>query len=58
MNEEDVEFQIKQQGVASYKMVDGEVFVLTTATLERLLTKAIESGKGRCVLFVKTREVV
>lgn len=58
MNEEDIEFQIQQQGAASYKVEDGEVFVFTVATLEKLLCKAHESGKGQCIVFVKTHEVV
>ncbi len=48
-----VEAQIQQQGVATFQASDGQVFVFTTATLELLLARAIESGEGRAVVFVK-----
>jgi len=52
---QDVELQIQQQGVASYKVSDGEVFVFTTATLEKLLQVSQKSEQGRAIVFVKTR---
>jgi hypothetical protein len=53
--ENDMEFQISQQGVATYKVKDGEVFVFTTEMLEDLLAKSIESGVGKALVFVKSR---
>ena len=53
---EDVELQINQQGVASYKVSDGEVFVFTTAILEKLLKAS--NKDGQVAVFVKTRAVV
>ncbi len=53
MISEDVEAQIAAQGVASYKVSDGEVFVFTSAVLEGFLEAARE--KGRVIVFVKTR---
>jgi hypothetical protein len=50
---EDIKMQIETQGVASYKVSDGEVFVFTSALLEKLLEKSRE--QGRVVVFVKTR---
>jgi hypothetical protein len=47
--------QIKQQGTASFKVADGEIFVFTTKTLETLLARSIESGDGKVLVFVKTR---
>jgi hypothetical protein len=52
---DDVVEQLKMQGVASYKVKDGEVFVFSREMLTHLLAKAQESGK--VVLFVKTREI-
>lgn len=52
---EDIEYQLKAQGVASYKVDDGEVFVFSTAVLEKLLEQS--KDKGRVIVFVKTREV-
>jgi hypothetical protein len=50
---EDIEMQLKTQGVASYKVDDGEVFVFPTATLEKLLEASKKEGK--VIVFVKTR---
>lgn len=44
--------QIEQQGVASFRCEDGQVFVFTIATLERLLVAAHENG-GKALVFVK-----
>lgn len=49
----DIEMQLKQQGVASYKVDDGEVFVFSTAMLEKMLETSREQGK--VIVFVKTR---
>jgi len=51
---DDVEYQLKTQGVASYRVSDGEVFVFSTATLEKLLEQSRTAGK--VIVFVKTRE--
>lgn len=50
---EEVAMQIEQQGVASFKVDDGEVFIFTKETLEKLVVAAEKEGK--VVLFVKTR---
>lgn len=52
---ENIEAQIESQGMAAYKVTDGEVFVFTTKTLETFL----ESSKktGRLVVFIKTGAV-
>lgn len=47
------EAQIQAQGCSSFRVADGQVFVFTRPLLEKLLTKAIESGQDRCVVFVK-----
>jgi hypothetical protein len=52
---DDADFQIQQQGLASYKTSDGEVFVFTTETLEVLLAKSIESGVGKVLVVMKSR---
>jgi hypothetical protein len=49
----DVEAQIEAQGMAAYKVSDGEVFVFTTKTLESF-TEASQKT-GRVVVFIKTR---
>lgn len=48
-----VDSQIAQQGTACIRVKDGQVFVFTTATLEALLLKSIESGTGKAIVFVK-----
>jgi hypothetical protein len=53
---EDMDFQIESQGVATYKVKDGEVFVFSVAMLEKLYKAAQETGKA--VVFVKSRMVV
>jgi hypothetical protein len=50
---EDIEVQLKTQGVASYKVDDGEVFVFSTAILEKMLEQSRDQGK--VIVFVKTR---
>lgn len=50
---EDSYEQIEQQGTACYKVDDGEVFMFTTATLEKLLARSQETGK--VIVFIKTR---
>ena len=50
---QDVEAQLQAQGVAAYKVSDGEVFVFTKETLQGLLEASQESG--RVILFIKTR---
>ena len=52
----DMEMQLKTQGVATYKVDDGEVFVFSTETLQKLLDKSKDSGHA--IVFVKTRELV
>lgn len=47
------EAQIQAQGCASFRCADGQIFVFTKSLLEKLLTKALESGQDRCVVFVK-----
>lgn len=54
---DDVEQQIQMQGVAAYKVSDGEVFVFTAQLLEQLLEKAKE-GDGRTVVFIQSRQTV
>ncbi len=51
--QEIVDAQIEQQGVAAIAVSDGHVLVFETATLERLLARAIESAEGRVIVFVK-----
>ena len=48
-----VDQQIEQQGTASFKVKDGQVFVFTTSTLEALLAASIENG-GKAIVFVKS----
>ena len=50
---DDIEVQIESQGVASYKVDDGEVFVFTTQLLEKMLEQS--KAQGRVIIFVKTR---
>lgn len=50
---DDVAVQLESQGVASYKATDGEVFVFTTAILEKMLETSRKEGK--VIVFVKTR---
>lgn len=50
---DDIELQIQQQGLASYKVDDGEVFVFTTAILEKMLETSRKEGK--VIVFIKTR---
>lgn len=50
---DDIEVQIENQGVASYKVDDGEVFVFTTKLLEKMLETSRKEGK--VIIFVKTR---
>ncbi len=50
---EDVEAQIEVQGMAAYKVSDGEVFVFTTEILAGFLEASQESG--RVIVFIKTR---
>lgn len=47
-----VEDQIERQGMAAYKVEDGEVFVFTKAILATLLKNAAKTG--RVILFMKT----
>ena len=49
---ENLEEQLRMQGVASYRVDDGEVFVFTKETLETLLESARE--RGRVIVFVQT----
>jgi hypothetical protein len=49
----DSEYQLDTQGVATYKVSDGEVFVFTTALLEKLLEQS--RGRGKVIVFVKAR---
>ena len=49
----DIEMQIENQGVASYKVDDGEVFVFTTKLLEKMLEQS--KAEGKIIVFVKTR---
>ena len=50
---DDIAVQLEQQGVASYKVGDGEVFMFTTAILEKMLEQS--RAQGKVVVFVKTR---
>lgn len=45
-----IEDQLQRQGVASFRVDDGHVFVFTTETLEQLLKDAED---GRILVFVK-----
>ncbi len=45
--------QIEQQGTASIRVKDGQIFLFTTATLEALLAKSLENAEGKVVVFVK-----
>ncbi len=47
------EAQLEAQGVACYRVSDGQVFVFSEAVLAELLTKARESGTGKAILFVR-----
>ena len=48
-----IDFQLQQQGTASFSVKDGQVFVFTTATLESLLAAAMASGEGKAIVFVR-----
>jgi len=50
---QDVEAQIEAQGMAAYKVSDGEVFVFTKEILASFLEASQESG--RVIVFIKTR---
>ncbi len=61
MNEEEIEIgdiedlidlQIRQQGVATIKVSDGEVFVFTEDTLRKLLANAAANEERRVVVFI------
>lgn len=43
--------QLKSQGVASFRVKDGQVFIFSLKTLEKLLKAAQEDG--RAMVFVK-----
>lgn len=50
---DDIAVQLENQGVASYKVDDGEVFVFSTAILEKMLEQS--RAQGKVIVFVKTR---
>lgn len=50
---QEVEDQIERQGVAAFRVKDGEVLVFTRKTLTKLL-KASENAE-RAIVFVKHR---
>jgi hypothetical protein len=49
----DSEYQLETQGIATYKVSDGEVFVFSTALLEKLLKQS--QAQGKVIVFVKAR---
>lgn len=49
-----IEGQIEQQGVALFKVKDGEVLVLTTSSLEKLLEISKTHPDGRVIVFIKS----
>ncbi len=61
MKEGDAEFEkmmevadghIKQRGFASVKLKDGEFFIFTTGTLEKLLVRSKENPDGKVAVFI------
>jgi hypothetical protein len=52
---EEIEQQLKHQGIAALQAADGEIFVLTTEMLARLTKAAQSNAQGRVIVFVKRR---
>lgn len=48
-----MEDQVARQGVGVITGKDGTTMMFTTAILERLLARSLESGKDRVIIFVK-----
>jgi hypothetical protein len=51
------DMQMQSQAVGVVTVDDGTVFLFSTEVLEALLTKSIESGQGKAMVFVKHQVV-
>lgn len=48
-----IDDQVERQGVSCIRVSDGHVMTFTREMLEKLLARALESGTGRVIVFVK-----
>ncbi len=50
---DNIEEQLRENGIVTYRVDDGRIFLFTSVSLAQFLKTAEESGTGRVMVFIQ-----